>query len=176
MKLRTGAIGLRTRAVAAVVMLTAGLMGMVTATSASANPIGTCGAVSKFTITFKTGGDDLRDNSELIMGIKVAGITDPIPLKSVFGPFSNHTTTVKANVTFATTGLTVSSCSIRGQELTLISHPNGWQGPDNWDMNSYSIVGHTSFGAAKYQHNSGPGFPRFRFTQSNPTLFVNDPV
>ncbi|MBB4906044.1 hypothetical protein [Actinophytocola algeriensis] len=176
MNLRTGAIGLRTRAVAAAVMLTAGLMGMLTATGASADPIGTCGAVSKFTMTFKTGGDDLRYNSELIVAIKVSGITEPIPLNPVFGQFSNHTTTVKANITFATTGLTVNSCSIRGQELTLVSHPNGWEGPDNWDMNSFSIVGHTSAGVAKYQNHSGPGFPRFRFTQSNPTLFVNDPV
>jgi hypothetical protein len=174
MKLRTGAFGRRARTVAAVVLLTASLAGTVTATGASADPIGTCAAVSKFTMTFNTGGDDLRYNSELIVGIKVSSLAEPIPLNPVFGQFSNHTTTVKPNITFATTGQTVNSCRIRGQHITLVSHPNGWEGPDNWDMNSFSIVGYTSAGVAKYQHSSGPGAPRFRFTQSNPTLILDD--
>ncbi len=174
MKLSSGTIGRRARATAAAFLLTASLTGTVTATAASADPIGSCAAVSKFTMTFKTGGDDLRYNSELIMAIKVSGVAEPIPLKPVFGEFANHTTRVKADIAFATAGQTVSSCSIRGQHLTLVSHPNGWEGPDNWDMNSYSILGFTSAGVAKYQHSSGPGFPRFRFTQSNPTLVVND--
>jgi hypothetical protein len=43
-------------------------------------------------------------------------------------------------------------------------------------MNSFSIVGFTSAGVAKYQHSSGPGAPRFRFTQSAPTLNLHDAV
>lgn len=176
MKFRTGAIGRRARTVAAVFLLTAGLTGTVAATGASADPIGACAAVSKFTMTFKTGGDDLRYNSELIVGIKVSNLTEPIPLNPVFGQFSNHSTTVKADITFATTGQTVNSCRIRGQHLTLVSHSGAWEGPDNWDMNSFSIVGFTSAGVAKYQHSSGPGAPRFRFTQSDPTLILDDLV
>ena len=172
MKPRTATIGRRARAVAVVLVLTAGLA--LTATGASADPVGSCARVSKFTMTFKTGGDDLRYNSELIVGIKVSSLAQPIPLNSVYGQFSNHTTTVKADITFATAGQTVNSCHIRGQHLTLVSHPNGWEGPDNWDMNSFSIVGYTSAGVAKYQHSSGPGAPRFRFTQSDPTLVLND--
>ncbi|MFC4856830.1 hypothetical protein [Actinophytocola glycyrrhizae] len=176
MKLTTGAIGRRARtiAAAAVILLTAGLAGAVTTTSAGANPIGSCGSVSKFTMTFNTGGDDLRYNSEVIVGIKVSYLAQPIPLKPVFGQFPNHTTKVKADITFATTGQTVNSCYIRGQHLTLVSHSTVWEGPDNWDMNSFDIVGYTSAGVVKYQHSSGPGAPRFRFTQSNPTLVLND--
>lgn len=176
MKFRTGAIGRRARAgaVAAVVLLTAGLAGTVTATGASADPVGSCAAVSKFTMTFQTGGDDLRHNSELVLAIRVANVSQPIPLRSVFGRFANHTTTVKSDITFATTGQTVNSCAIRGQNLTLVSHSAWYEGPDNWDMNSVSILGFTSAGTLKYTHNSGPGVPRFRFTQSDPTLVLHD--
>jgi hypothetical protein len=108
------------------------------------------------------------------VGIKVSYLAQPIPLKSVYGQFPNHTTTVKADITFATTGQTVNSCRIRGQHITLVSHSGAWEGPDNWDMNSFNIVGYTSAGVAKYQHSSGPGAPRYRFTQSDPTLILND--
>lgn len=178
MKLRTGAIGRRARtiAAAAVILLTAGLAGTVATTSAGADPVGACGTVSKFTMTFGTGGDDLRYNSEVIVSIKVSYLSQPIPLKPVFGQFPNHTWKVKPDITFATTGQTVNSCHIRGMHITLVSHSTVWEGPDNWDMNYFYIVGYTSTGVAKYQHSSGPGVPRFRFTQSNPTLVLNDPV
>lgn len=176
MKLRTGVIGRRARAIAAAFLLTASLTGTVTATGASADPIGACATISKFTMTFSTGDDDLRYNSELVVGIMVAGLDHPIPLNSVFGPFGDFTTTVKADVAFATTGQTVNSCHIRGQRITLVSHPAWPQGADNWDMNSFAIVGFTSAGVAKYQHGSGNFAPRFRFTQSKPTLFLQDEV
>lgn len=178
MKLSTGAIGRRARtiAAAAVVLLTASLAGTVTATGANADPIGSCATISKFTMTFSTGDDDLRYNSELVVGIIVEGLDAPIPLNSVFGPFGDFTSTVKADVAFATTGQTVNSCHIRGQRITLVSHPAWPQGADNWDMNSFTIVGFTSGGVAKYQHGSGNFAPRFRFTQSRPTLFLHDQV
>lgn len=172
----TGGVGRRARVVvaAAVVLLTAGVVGTFTATGANADPIGSCATVSKFTMTIRTGGDDLRYNSELLVSIKVWNLTQPIPLKSLFGPFGGSTTTVKPDVTFATTGQTVNSCDIRGQHLTLISHSAWHEGPDNWNMDSFSIVGFTSAGVAKYQHSSGVGAPRFRFTGSSPTLILRD--
>jgi hypothetical protein len=166
------ALGRRTRvAVAATVIL---LTATFSATGAAADPVGACGTITKFTMTFNTGGDDLRYNSELLVGIKIPSLAAPIPLRSVFGQFPNNSTVVKADVFFATTGQTVNSCHIRAQHLTLISHSAWFEGPDNWDMNSFSIVGYTSAGVVKYQHSSGLGTPRFRFTQSNPTLVVHD--
>jgi hypothetical protein len=176
MKPSTGAIGRRARLVvaAAVGLLIASVGATFTATGVSADPIGACGAVSKFTMTFRTGGDDLRHNSEVLVSIKVSTLTQPIPLRSFFGPFGNNTTTVKGDVLFVTAGQTVNSCDIRGQHITLISHPAWYEGPDNWNMDSFSIVGFTSTGVAKYQHSSGVGAPRFRFTQSTPTLVLRD--
>jgi hypothetical protein len=178
MKLSTGALGRRARtiAAAAAVLLTASLAGTVTATGASADPIGSCAMISKFTMTFSTGDDDLRYNSELAVGIIVQDIHVPIPLTPIFGPFGDYSTTVKADVTFATTGQTVNSCLIRGQRITLVSHPAWPQGADNWDMNSFSIMGFTSGGVAKYQHGSGNAAPRFRFTESRPTMFLHDQI
>ncbi|MBC6449020.1 hypothetical protein [Actinokineospora xionganensis] len=170
MKLTT--IGRRTRvAVAAAVIL---LTATFTATGAAADPIGSCATITKFTMTFRTGGDDLRYNSELLVSIKVPHLTQPLPLRSVFGQFPNNSTVVKVDIPFATTGQTVNSCHIRAQHLTLISHSAWFEGPDNWDMNSFSIVGYTSSGVAKYQHSSGTGSPWFRFSQSKPTLVVHD--
>jgi hypothetical protein len=171
---RTGAVGRRVRAVAAAFLLTAGLTAALPATGAHADPIGTCAQITKFTMTFSTGDDDLRYNSEVIVGIRVAHLTHAIPLNSVFGPFGDYTTTVKADVTFATAGQSVNSCDIRGQNLTLVSHPAWPQGADNWDMNNFTVVGFTSSGVAKYQHGSGNWAPRFRFTQSDPTLILHD--
>ncbi|MFD0203657.1 MULTISPECIES: hypothetical protein [Saccharothrix] len=176
MKLSTGTVGHRARAVvaAAVILLTTSVAGAVTAGVASADPVGGCASVSKFTMTFRTGGDDLRYNSEVMVSIRLASLTQPVPLKSVFGPFGGNTTTVKADVTFATTGQTVNSCDIRGQNITLISHSAWHESPDNWNMDSFSILGFTSTGVVKYQHGSGVGAPRFRFTQAAPTLILRD--
>jgi hypothetical protein len=172
MKLNVGAIGRRVcGVVAAAVLLTATLAG-----GAGADPVGSCGAVSKFTMTFRTGGDDLRYNSELLLSIKVSYLSAPIPLQSVFGPFGGDTITVKASVPFATAGQTVNSCDIRAQHITLMSHSAWYESPDNWNMDNFTIVGYTSAGVAKYQNTSGHGAPRFRFTQAAPTLVVSDPV
>lgn len=136
--------------------------GLLTA-PAGATPVGPCTALKSFTLNFNTGGDDLRDNSEVIPFL--TSTLGDIELQHVFGPMGNNSSRA-VTIGFQNANWDVSSCSVTGVKLRMISH-NGWfQTDDNWNMDFFSLSGYGALGQYRY-FISANGSPVMRFTGSD---------
>jgi len=164
MRFRPAATLKRAALLLATTILAAGAVG-VAAAPASAGPIGSCKDLRSFVLDFRTGGDDLRNNSEVIIWLTTtSGST--VELQHVWGPFGNHSSTSR-NVTFQNPNWTVNSCTVTGAKLRMVSHPEWHQTADNWNMDGFALYGYSATGAYAY-HVSATGAPVKRFTGSDP--------
>jgi len=162
------------RTVLALAALILGMGGMgigIGAGPASAGVIGGCAQqLHSFTLDFRTGDDDLRDNSEVdvyVMTTLGANNTEQdIPLQAVYGPFPNNSENYRT-VTFQNANWTVPVCSVYGVKLHMISHNGLFQTDDNWNMNSFALYGYSTSGGYAYYVSSGWGNPIKRFTASD---------
>ena len=126
--------------------------------SANASPVGPCVNLHSFTLDFRTGGDDLRGNSEVIPFF-ITTVGD-IELQHVWGPFGGGTTNSR-NVTFLNPNWTVSSCDGRGVKLRMVSHNDVFQTDDNWNMDAFTLYGYSDTGQRSYFLSVPDAFKRF---------------
>lgn len=143
--------------VTAVLLSTLGVTAV--ATPASAGPIA-CNTLDHVNIYFRTGGDDLRGNSEVVPYLTTSG--GDIALQSVWGPFGNSSTNMRT-VHFLDGGASVNACAVTGLRLRMVSHPSWPEGPDNWNMESVTLYGYSGTNAYSYYFHATPFF---RFTGS----------
>ncbi|HEY0698504.1 MAG TPA: hypothetical protein VGD43_11920 [Micromonospora sp.] len=159
--------GILTRLRTAALLLAASLLtslGLVSvAAPASAGPIGACTQLRSFTLVFQTGGDDLRGNSEVIPWLTTT--SGDVELQHVGGGFAGWSTNVRT-VTYYNTNWSVSSCSVTGVKLRMISHPEWYETPDNWNMDGFALYGYSSTGSYSY-YVSATGSPLKRFTNTD---------
>jgi hypothetical protein len=147
-------------------LATAGLMaGSVVGLSSPANagPIGSCKSLRSFTLDFRTGGDDLRGNSEVIVWLTTKSNLD-IELQHVWGGFGNNTSNSRT-VTFQNPNWAINSCMVTGVKIRMVSHPDIFQTADNWNMDGFALYGYSDTGAYSYQISDSTAFKRF--TDSN---------
>lgn len=135
----------------------------VTATPASAGPIGSCASLRSFTLVFRTGADDLRGNSEVIPFLRTT--SGDVELQHVWGGFANNSSNSRT-VTFINPNWAVNSCTVTGARLRMISHSEWYESPDNWNMDGFSLYGYTSTGSYRY-YMSASGTPLKRFTNTD---------
>lgn len=135
----------------------------VTAAPASAGPIGPCTSLRSFNLEFRTGGDDLRGNSEVIVWLRTTSGT--MELQHVWGRFADHTSTSRL-VTFQNPNWAVNSCTITGVSVRMASHPEWHETADNWNMDGFALQGYSSTGA--YGYSLSRNSANKRFTAGSP--------
>ncbi|MCO1580716.1 hypothetical protein M8C13_33665 [Crossiella sp. SN42] len=136
-----------------------------TAPSAAAGPIGPCTNLRAFNLEFRTGGDDLRGNSELLIWVTTRH--GDVPLQPVWGGFGGNSTHHRS-VAFADPNWTANSCEVTGMKIRLVSHPSWPEGPDNWNMDGL-VVGGFGEAPSRSYFFSANGAPVKRFTGSDHT-------
>ena len=134
------------------------------ASPAAAQPVGTCKNLRSFVLDFRTGGDDLRGNSEVIVWLMTTA--GDVELQHVWGAFGNHSSNSRS-VTFQNPNWTVNACTVSGVKIRMISHPGAFEHDDNWNMDGFTIFGYSGTGAYAY-YLSATGTPVKRFTGSDP--------
>ncbi|MFE4372442.1 hypothetical protein ACFRMN_30250 [Streptomyces sp. NPDC056835] len=148
------------------VLLVTGLLAtlglIATGSPASAGPIA-CNNMNSFTLVFRTGGDDLRGNSE-VMPYLTTRFGD-VELGHFNGGFGNNSTSTKV-VGLANLNWTVNSCDVTGLKLRMVSHNGAFQTDDNWNMDAVTMYGYGNNGAYSYYFNAS-GAPLKRFTGSS---------
>ena len=150
--------------VLAAAVVTATGLGAV-APAANAAPVGPCRDLSSFTLTFRTGGDDLRDNSEVIVWL--TRTSGDVELQHVWGPFQNQTTNYRT-VALTNPNWAVNSCSITGVRIRMVSHPGTFQSPDNWNMDAVTVQGYGAGSGSYSYYLSAVGNPLLkRFTNTD---------
>lgn len=143
--------------ITAALLTTVGLT--VVAAPASAGPIA-CNNLSYLNIYFRTGGDDLRNNSEVIPYLITS--SGEKELQHVWGPFGNSSTNFRT-LRFLDPGVSVNACSVTGLRLRMVSHPSWPEGPDNWNMETVTLYGYSATNVYSYHFYAAPFF---RFTGS----------
>ncbi|MGW0436440.1 hypothetical protein ACWDV4_28310 [Micromonospora sp. NPDC003197] len=167
MRFRPAAALRRAALLLATSILAIGAVG-VAAAPASAGPIGSCKNLRSFVLEFRTGGDDLRYNSEVITWLTTTSGT--VELQHVWGTFGGNSSTSR-NVTFLNPNWTVNSCTVTGVQLRMVSHPEWYETADNWNMDGFALYGYSATGAYGY-HVSAVGAPVKRFTGSDQWLTI----
>ena len=137
-------------------------LGLLSANS-YAGPIGPCERLRSFTLLFFTGGDDLRNNSEVIIWLKTN--QGDVELQHVWGSFGNNSSNMRT-VTFQNPNWNIDSCSVQGVKMRMVSHPSWPETDDNWNMDGFSLHGYAENGGFKY-FISANGAPIKRFTGSS---------
>ncbi len=126
-------------------------------------PRGSCARLRSFTIDLRTGGDDLRSNSEVIVWLMTTlGDVELQPIWGGFGNNSSHSRTVALR----NPNWNLDSCSIKGVKVRMISHPSWPEGDDNWNMDGIAVHGYAENGDYKYYFSEN-GAPVKRFTGSS---------
>ncbi|MET8150852.1 hypothetical protein ACIBSW_19020 [Actinoplanes sp. NPDC049668] len=150
------------RAITAALVVSAGLA--ATAGPAQAGPIGACAELRAFHVNLGTGGDDLRDNSEVIVWLtqRSGGDVELQHLKGGIGNWSNRSD----SITYQNANWHVSSCNVTGIKVRMISHNGTFQHDDNWNMDSITLNGYADGGAPAYSISAN-GSPVKRFTGSS---------
>lgn len=133
------------------------------AAPANASPVGGCTSLRSFTFNTITGGDDLRDNSEVTPFL--TSTVGDIELQHFWGPYGNGSSHA-VTVTFQNPNWSISSCSVTGIKLHMVSHNGFLQSDDNWNMDFVSMSGYSATGVYSY-YVSATGTPVKRFTGSD---------
>lgn len=136
---------------------------VVCSVSIHAGPIGSCAKLRSFTLNFRTGGDDLRGNSEVIVWLLTT--SGSVELQHVWGGFGNNSSHSRT-VTFQNPNWNVDSCSVTGVKVRMVSHPAWHETADNWNMDGFAIHGYSESGDYKYYLEAN-GAPVKRFTGSD---------
>ncbi|SCL40929.1 hypothetical protein GA0074692_6054 [Micromonospora pallida] len=157
--MRTRISRLRAAALLITATLLATLGVTVIASPASAGPIA-CNRLSYLNFYFRTGGDDLRGNSEVIPYLITT--SGDVELQHVWGGFGGETTNFRT-LRFLDPGASVNACSVTGLRLRMVSHPSWPETTDNWNMDTVSFYGYSATNVYSY-HFYAPSF--FRFTGS----------
>jgi hypothetical protein len=137
------------------------------AAPANAGPIGSCKNLRSFTFDTRTGGDDLRNNSEITPFLMTT--FGDMELQHFWGPYADGTSHA-ASVSFISPNFSVSSCSVTGIKLHMVSHNGFLQTDDNWNMDYVDMLGYSDTGAYSYfvsQNAPTTGGPVKRFTGSD---------
>ncbi|HVQ95318.1 MAG TPA: hypothetical protein VMU51_30085 [Mycobacteriales bacterium] len=117
------------------------------AAPADAAPVGPCTSLRAFTFNTITGGDDLRDNSEVTPFL--TSTAGDIELQHFWGPYGNGSSHA-VTVTFQNPNWSISSCSVTGIKLHMVSHNGIFQTDDNWNMDFVSMSGYGVNGEYRY--------------------------
>jgi hypothetical protein len=148
--------------VTAALAATAGLA--AAAAPAQAGPIGGCAELRAFYLNLGTGGDDLRDNSEVIVWLtqRAGGDVELQHVTGGIGNWSNHS----YNLAYQNTNWHVTSCNVTGIKVRMISHNGTFQSDDNWNMESITLNGYADGGSPAYSISAN-GSPVKQFTGSS---------
>jgi len=130
---------------------------------AHVGPVGPCSTLRSFNLEFRTGGDDLRDNSEVIVWLRTTN--GDVELRHVWGRFADHSSNSKL-VTFQNANWGANSCSITGVSIRMVSHPEWHESTGNWNMDGFAVQGYSSTGA--YRYSLSRSTANKRFTGSSP--------
>jgi hypothetical protein len=125
---------------------------------AQASSVGPCADLHSFTFDFRTGGDDLRGNTEVIPFFITT--TGDIELQHIWGSFANNSTNSKT-VGLLNPNWTVSSCAGQGMKLRVVSHNDPFQSDDNWNMDGVTMYGYSGTGGYSYLLSVPNAFHRF---------------
>lgn len=142
----------------------AAALGLIAAAApaAQAGPQGPCQNLHSFTFDFRTGGDDLRGNTEVIPFFVTTN--GDVELQHVWGPFGGWTTNSRT-VGLLNPNWTVSSCAGQGLKFRVVSHNDIFQSDDNWNMDGVTMYGYSGTGGYSY-FLSAPN-ANMRFTGGN---------
>jgi hypothetical protein len=126
--------------------------------SAAASPVGPCGNLRSFTVDFRTGGDDLRGNSEVIPFLTTT--SGDVELQHIQGPFAGNSTNSRT-VGLLNPNWTAWSCNGTGLKLRMVSHNDFLQTDDNWNMEGVTMYGYADGGQYAYYLSASNAFKRF---------------
>ncbi|MFB6393760.1 hypothetical protein [Polymorphospora lycopeni] len=119
--------------------------------------------MTSFTLVFRTGGDDLRSNSEVMPFLTTRyGDVELQHFRSGFGNNSTHTKVLGLH----NLNWTVNSCDVTGLKLRMLSHNGPFQTDDNWNLDAVTMYGYGQNGAYSYYFHAA-GTPLKRFTGSS---------
>lgn len=136
---------------------------MVTSFGVQAGRIGPCANLRSFNLDFRTGGDDLRGNSEVIVWLTTT--SGDVELQHIGGGFGNNSTNFRV-VPLLNPNWHVDSCSVTGVKIRMVSHNSWTETDDNWNMDGFSLYGYSDDGNFSY-FLSAFGAPVKRFTGSD---------
>ncbi|MCU7725389.1 hypothetical protein ODJ79_16810 [Actinoplanes sp. KI2] len=137
----------------------------VAAAPAQAGPIGGCAELRAFYLNLGTGGDDLRDNSEVIVWLTQRNGGGDVELQHVTGGIGNWSNQSYSRG-YQNANWHVNSCDVTGIKVRMISHNGTFQGDDNWNMESITLNAYADGGSPAYAISAN-GNPVKRFTGSS---------
>jgi hypothetical protein len=132
--------------------------------AAAASRVVDCSNLNTFTLSFGTGGDDLRGDSEVVVWLTT--ISGEVELQHVWGPMGNWSSSI-VKVGLVNPNWNVSACDITGVVIRMISHNGFLETDDNWEVDYFQIDGILPSNSIIFSA-SAIGSPVKRFTGSNP--------